>query len=337
MGRYYWFAYSSDQADRIKQQGDPERSDDPEQPDNPEEPKKPEPPDRPHLLRDGAAFTELTSILVDQGMRYGGLILNFPASRDHDRNVARPVKHRLHANDLLVLTTRPPVANEFEADKKRVVRSYTSLESRVLRALSSVFDTCTRSRVVLSMSVAGQLDITDRDRAITCFFQYSHNESEPERKSIKKGQKSEHDPESAKKVKKSPWAVYQTRFVHPDDKREESVEQNPRTKAKTKPTEPPLTAAFLAYIPHIVPGGPGLLASFGMGGSETLVWNHLLREKADLRSLVTRPIFGTQRRRASFSLAEIEIGPYPEIPEDLSWAERWNYRLLLDGVYPRKT
>jgi hypothetical protein len=44
-----------------------------------------------------------------------------------------------------------------------------------------------------------------------------------------------------------------------------------------EPASQRTTAGYLAYLPRVWPNGPRLLAVFGLGGLETLVWAHLLR------------------------------------------------------------
>ena len=66
-------------------------------------------PDDVHKLfkvRDGAAFNELAATLVPLGYRYGTTIHFYP-------NNKRPLRDlpELNANDLLVLTTRPPLTD----------------------------------------------------------------------------------------------------------------------------------------------------------------------------------------------------------------------------------
>jgi len=42
------------------------------------------------------------------------------------------------------------------------------------------------------------------------------------------------------------------------------------------------TVAYLVSIPHAVDAGARLLGGFGMGGYQTLLWSHLLRDQAEL-------------------------------------------------------
>jgi hypothetical protein len=79
----------------------------------------------------------------------------------------------------------------------------------------------------------------------------------------------------------------------------------------------PLTAAFLVYAEHAWPGGPGLLAAFGMGGMETLVWCYRLAK--DFRHLLcTTP----------FVMAEMRTGALPERPVSMDFADSWEITIL---------
>jgi hypothetical protein len=84
-----------------------------------------------------------------------------------------------------------------------------------------------------------------------------------------------------------------------------------------------LTVGFLVYAEHAWPGGPALLAAFGMGGMDTLVWCHLLATRyADL--LCT----------TSFAMAEISTVGWPERPESMDFVQDVKVEIL--GVAPSK-
>lgn len=78
----------------------------------------------------------------------------------------------------------------------------------------------------------------------------------------------------------------------------------------------PWTVAFLVYAEHAWPGGPKLLASFGMGGTATLVWATLLADRfADL--LLTTP----------FAMVELS-GKWPKYPGSMAFAKRCEATIL---------
>ena len=79
----------------------------------------------------------------------------------------------------------------------------------------------------------------------------------------------------------------------------------------------PLTAVFLLYAEHAWPGGPGLVAAFGVGGMETLVWCYRLA-KDFRRLLCTTP----------FAMAEMCTGALPERPVSMDFADSWEINVL---------
>lgn len=86
----------------------------------------------------------------------------------------------------------------------------------------------------------------------------------------------------------------------------------------------PLTAAFLVYAEHAWPGGPGLLAAFGMGGTETLVWCYLLATRFQ-HLLFTTP----------FAMAELEApAAKKERPTTIAFADTWK-ATILGAAQPR--
>lgn len=78
-----------------------------------------------------------------------------------------------------------------------------------------------------------------------------------------------------------------------------------------------LTAVFLIYIEQAWPGGPGLLAAFGMAGTETLVWCHRLATEYP-HLLCTTP----------FVMGEMRTGLIPERPDTMDFAKSWEITIL---------
>jgi len=81
------------------------------------------------------------------------------------------------------------------------------------------------------------------------------------------------------------------------------------------------TVAYLAYAEHAWEGGPALLAAFAVGGTETLVWAHLLRTR-----------FPHLVCSVPFVMAEITTTKPPARPHDLSFADKWPVEILTDPV-----
>ena len=146
-GRYFWFSYQAP-ARTLRRQQDI------------------------HLIRDGAAFPELAAVLASIGYSYGGLLLNFPSRKSLG---TRPVDiPTLTPADLLVLTTKPPISDEKEEDRRKVARSHTSLEERVLAALDPFFEICSRAHVKLSRTLSARLPRRLANRANILFATYSN-------------------------------------------------------------------------------------------------------------------------------------------------------------------
>ena len=81
-----------------------------------------------------------------------------------------------------------------------------------------------------------------------------------------------------------------------------------------------LTAAYFLLTGPIWPGGPRLLTSFSIGGTETLIWNFILCNSA-LSRLFDRP---------TFAMVELSMAPLPEKPVNLEFAKSWEARIILE-------
>ncbi len=79
------------------------------------------------------------------------------------------------------------------------------------------------------------------------------------------------------------------------------------------------TAVFLLYTPHLWKEGPGLIASFAMGGMEGLIWNYLLRTR-----------YSALLRQPRFFIGDMSIGQIPDRPTDLFFARNWSVNKVLD-------
>jgi hypothetical protein len=84
------------------------------------------------------------------------------------------------------------------------------------------------------------------------------------------------------------------------------------------PADEKRTAVYLIQIPAMWPGGPGLLAAFGMAGTETLAWNYLLRTR-----------FREWVDSYQFVMAEVLLSELPDRPIDLSFADYWKVTPML--------
>lgn len=106
-----------------------------------------------HMVRDGAAFSELAVSLCHLGYDYGTVIHNY-------RNHRQPADQFafLNQGDMIIMTTRPPLSdfpgdpgqkNE-DKDKRYVSRSHDHLENALFKELEPFFSHVSRYHVVLS-------------------------------------------------------------------------------------------------------------------------------------------------------------------------------------------
>lgn len=122
---------------------------------------------QPFKIRDGAAFSEITAPLVDLGYRYGQLIYNPPFHPQKSTSLGREYFDFVKPNDLIVLSTRPPMDDSTSGDKKRLSQSRTHLEQQIFAECQKYFTTCTRSHIELSETVGA-----DFERAYLVFQQH---------------------------------------------------------------------------------------------------------------------------------------------------------------------
>ena len=227
-------------------------------------------PDEVHKLfkvRDGAAFNELAAALARLGYQYGTTILFYP-------NDKRPLKDlpALRATDLLVLTTRPPLTDREAVHKPRriILSSENDLEKLIFKQLFQHISYCTRRHIHLAPAARDRL-IANPEKWESLEFYENSGTNHPLGVSI---------------IKK-----------HLGLPKKLQAGGNS-------------TVAFLFRadsLPGVdkTPGLPcGLLASFGMDGYSTLIWNTIIRYKY--------PHFVT---KAGFVMAELVFKKdFPETP-----------------------
>jgi hypothetical protein len=273
----------------------------------------PEPPDAPKLFhdRDAIAFFELVARLPRLGYDAGTTIHFYPDDQ-------RQLGPRFAAGDLLVLCTRPPMNDaEFEVAQggegeqrslaermkglhKAIIPSNTDLELAIFAALRPYLRFLSRSRIELT------------DRAIERL-----------------------DPRACARVNPALTPEHWRRlvfFMHggaeimyhacwPEkDVRHDHV--------------PPSTLAFFIRIPAIAPFGCSVLASFGMDGNGTLIWNRAVRmrfpellEGTEERFVIAEIRFPAARPRGRGEYHS-PIPPKPLTPEFADDAKLYDVQLL---------
>jgi hypothetical protein len=227
-------------------------------------------PDDVHKLfkvRDGAAFNELAATLPPLGYQYGTTIHFYP-------NDKRPLNDlpELRSNDLLVLTTRPPLTDREAVHKPRriILSSQNDLEKLIFKQLFHHISYCTRRHIHLAAGARDRLAADPRKWESLEFYENS-GATHPLGVSI---------------IKKHLGLP----------KKQQAGDKS--------------TVAFLFRADNLpgiddTPGLPcALLASFGMDGYSTLIWNTIVRHKY--------PDFVT---KAGFVMAELIFKrDFPENP-----------------------
>jgi len=212
-------------------------------------------PDDVHKLfqgRDGAAFNELAATLPPLGYQYGTTIHFYPSDK-------RPLKEfpELRAEDLLVLTTRPPLTDREALFKPRriILISENDLEKLIFKQLFQHISYCTRKHVNLTQAAQDRL-IGEVNKWKSLEF-YEHS---------------------------GPTHPLGVSVI----KKHLGLPKKMQGGANS-------TVAFLFRADSLpgVEGTPGLpcalLASFGMDGYSTLIWNSIVRRR--FPHLVAKPGF----------------------------------------------
>ena len=207
---------------------------------------------RPYQIRDGAAFSEISSLLYKKGFNYGGIYLNKNILKNEPNEIDLS---RFKEDDIIVLCTRPPLHDKDKGSKKKLERSYTNLEKEIFRFLSFFFEICTRDRVKLKKGVAQNFKMGFENRADIVYKQF-YNTS---------------------------ISGINTNASYKRYRKLETLDWEDSSGIKR-------TAAYFIYSKEIWEKGPSLLVSFGMGGVETLAWNYLLKRRH--MDLIKKNCFG---------------------------------------------
>lgn len=121
-------------------------------------------------LRDGATFSEISVILQNEGFTYGSTIFNWPLQENRKPGKSIDTSF-LKSNDLIVLTTRPPLDDANAQNKKQIKKSDTQLERDIFENLRQFLKVCDREHVILTKQWADKLSPKFSDRAEIIFKQ----------------------------------------------------------------------------------------------------------------------------------------------------------------------
>jgi len=232
---------------------------------------------KPSKIRDGAAFTEVTALLGRLGYEYGHIIFNPPFDPKTDKKLGQEHFNFIKPENLLVLTTRPPLDDPKHGDKKHLDRSHTHLEDQVFLEFRNYLAICARSHMQLTPKVGADFDKAD-------FNFYQHKSA-----------------------------------------RLKSFKRLDEFRNKKTPEDSDLAIGFFLRTRSIPVYGCGLIACFGMGGWETLIWNRIVRTR--YTEWVNRPCF---------VIGQFDMKSLPAKPSTLTFADKIKVEILLEYKIPGK-
>ena len=233
-------------------------------------------------IRDETASHEIQMALLARGMAPGEPILNRPPP-ERLRAEPPPAEHLtvdlsfVRPEDVLLLTTRPPLDDREHGDRKQIEKAYTRIERVILHAVRPHLEVCARSHVKLAAGPRSALPERFQTRRDMAFRQGEGGFYKELNALDGRG-----------------WRRWRKR---------------------------PRTAAFLLRVESLWPGGPGLLAAFGMDGTSTLVWAYRLRR--DFAHLLDEP---------GFTMVEMTARPLPDRPTDLRFANDWRIEPVIEHL-----
>ena len=222
-------------------------------------------------IRDGAAFSEITAPLAKLGYEYGHIIFNPPFNPRKRMDLGKDRFRFIKPDDLIVLTTRPPLDDVKHGDKRLVRRSRSHLEEQIFAECRKYLRICARSHVQLAESVGARIKKAD-----LVFHSY-----------------------------KSARLKYYKGLAD--------------LRVKNAPKTSDIAIGFFLHTKAIPEYSCGLLASFGMGGRETLIWNRIVRTR-----------YSEWLKRSAFIVAEFNLKTIPTNPVTLDFVDDIKAKILLD-------
>jgi len=243
--------------------------------------------------RDGVAGMYLESVLYDHGFRFADPLVNYPPEGAVcGKQQLFPYDHGfLRPSDLLLLCTRPPMDDDVP-----VQDDATHARRKEKPARKASVRSCTTLEENVFRTIRRWVPFSGRTRTGVC--------DEAARLSVEIAERQCCD---------------FRQNGGPDYTQYGPLNGRPKVFRK----RPNLTAAYLVYAEHAWPGGPALLAVWGMAALETMVWcRYLAHARPDLL------------RTTAFAFAELRTVEHPD-RAPVSFADDWPIRIL--GTAPIKT
>ena len=250
---------------------------------------------RPHELRDADVFVAVSAVLNSMGHTYNDLVINHPVSPG-GVDTSMEDMERLGEDDLLVISSRPPISEKPKAPDERPVKvhfpSASRFEQRVLfPALREYLMYCTREEIQVDLNKSEWMEPRYRNREDLTFF-------------LKPNEK-------------------KNRFEAAYSIAGRAGNFEPFVADRT-------TAAYMIHTgPLLMPGGrkgPRVLATFGVSGTVSLVFaHHLWQQTLEPFPNLLRDALSTP------SLTMVEISITRDVPPyytSLDFSNEWRYTLI---------
>ena len=164
---------------------------------------------KPFKIRDGAAFSEITAPLAKLGYEYGEILWNPPFRRRKYKKVGKEHYQFIKPEDLIVLTTRPPLDDPKHGDKKLVLHSGTHLEKQIFAECRKYLGVCARSHVELTQAVGANFE-----KAELVFHQHKSARLKYFKRLAPNGLKARFALDVPRDLVKSPKSVLEARIRH---------------------------------------------------------------------------------------------------------------------------
>jgi hypothetical protein len=232
-----------------------------------------------HQLRDADAFAELSAVLYRRGYEYGGLFLNLPT--DELKKGHQAPKEALPVD----------------------VSSLTSMDLLVLNTRPPMHDLSEEDKKRVP---PGDNTLEDKVfQALKQYFDICARSRILLSKGIAERLPAKYENRAHIKFRQSHDGSYLKHRAYTD-------------RLWQRPPRQMSTAFYLIQIPALWEDGPGLLNAFGMAGTETLVWNYILRTR-----------FPHWVGRYEFLMAEVVPSKLPRQPTNLTFADDWKVTPIL--------
>lgn len=238
-----------------------------------------------HQVRDLAIFVELSAILFKKGYLYEDSFLNYPKMADKKSGILS-----FHKNDLMILTTRPPLSDG--PHRRKIYRSDHVYEKQILKQIKR--DTCfislSRHTMFLNKKLASNLRKGFEDRASIAFYVHQNKDNKSA---------------GYRQISEFGWGV-------------ERRWKKWKTLSKIH-----RSCAFLLFF-EAKDLLPKMLYVFGMGGEEGLIFSRILRN--GLWDKLEIDFNGPSR----FVMVEFDIQVPEKYSTNLNFVKELNYDVILD-------